>query len=87
MEEINEAIRACVAVSGDVHQLAEKHIKNLPIAFLEVYRPRQVHVLMTRLNGKCDDEYKLCYKHYNKGVICIDGPPPMKKDCYGCLRS
>ena len=84
MEEVNNAIRACVAMGGDVGKLEEKHLKNLPIAFLEIYRPRQVHVLMKKLGRNCDDGYSLCFEHHNVGATCIDGPPQMKKDCYRC---
>jgi hypothetical protein len=78
MESVDDAIKACIAAFGNVSMLSDEQIKHLPLAFLEMYRPRQVHVLLARLHGKgVASEYDLCYEHYNKGVIQIDGPPPL----------
>lgn len=85
MDQLNSIIDAvdhfhknCLTVE-DMEILPKKFILRLEGRVLESFWDLVSDDLKPLLTNKLP-----CYTHYNKGPVQIDGPPPIKENCYVC---
>ncbi|KAL1488259.1 hypothetical protein ABEB36_015213 [Hypothenemus hampei] len=73
-----------------LREFSAEDLKYFPLCYLEKYVSS---IELKSIWNKLPESYKKssilklnlpCYKHYNRGEIHIDGPPPPIKSCFGC---
>ncbi|KAK7791883.1 hypothetical protein R5R35_014086 [Gryllus longicercus] len=90
-DHIERALQRIRDSGGSLRDLDDDSLAHLPVTFLTHWAAREVPHVYSRLplhiqKLQSIQELLPCLEHYNKGRTHIDGPPPAKRNCYGCRR-
>lgn len=90
MDKCNVRILIKKIMTYQVEDLSSEELDYLPTSFLSSVKA----TVLENIWDKLSKDYKMllsdnlpCYKHYNRGRTCIDGPPPSKLKCIECIKS